>query len=288
MTITLCADSPIPTFNALYDALLASLPAELPSFNVPSLLALLNPIYDGFAHLPLELSQLIQELQNVQLNTTLMALIEPLVSFLGGALEDLLPKIPHTDLTLLDILSSQTDAIYTAVKVALEQGFTFPFVPNPIFGSISIPAIEAVNTVKMVLRGYQTLLVTLLTDLIEQVTELLLLEGLPALPTIPSLSEVKALILAAFPNFDDIEAIFLSGVDISALFATLSLAAGLPPLILPQPLFDGLSNFDIEFNEALSIFYSHAITAVMSVIVDFVQNILSMLSFNFPLLCISF
>ena len=114
MTIQLCTNTPIPTFNQLYQSLLdaiANLPNPIESLSIPNIPPLRNPIFDGKRLLSLELSQIVQALQTWQLNLTIKAILDPLVAIIGGGIDDLLPKIPHLDLGLLDILSMNTTEI---------------------------------------------------------------------------------------------------------------------------------------------------------------------------------
>lgn len=287
--ITLCATSPLPTFKSLYDAVTEHLTFPPVSIVIPTLPTLKMPIYEGFSNTNMEIVQLIQGLQDFQLQTTLMALIQPLVSFVGGALEDFLPKIPHTNLTLVDLLAANPSVIYQEIMAAIAiYGVNiFPFVPNPMFSNLSLPSIEIVNIVKMVVRGYYVALLNTITSLISQVTDILQISNLGAIPTIPTLSEMLSTLLLAFPEFANINQLIQSGLSIDVLFAALSFN-GFPPLVLPVPLIPSFSSYEIEFQEALSIIYGDFLTIPLAIIVDFVQNALSMLGFSFPTLCISF
>lgn len=287
--LTLCASSPLPTFQSLYDSVVSSLTFPPIAITIPSLPSLKVPIYAGFSNTNLEIVQLIQELQSFQLQTTLMALIQPLVDFLGGAVEDFLPKIPHTDLTLIDLLACNPSHIYDVIAAAIaEHGLgIFPFVPNPMFGSFLIPAIEAVNVVKMIVRGYYIAVLNVITSLISSVTDILVVAGLPTIPTIPTLSDITDALLAAFPQFNSLSELIQSGISVDAIFGTLSFS-GFLPLVIPSPLIPNFSSFEMEFQEGLSILYGDFLTAPLAIIVDFVQDTLGALGFDFPTLCISF
>jgi len=287
--INLCAPSPLPTFQSLYDPVVSHLTFPPIAITIPTLPSLKEPIYSGFSNTNLEIVQLVQELQNFQLQTTLMALIQPLVSFLGGALEDFLPKIPHTDLTLIDLLACNPNQIYDAIEVAIdEHGLSaFPFVPNPMFGSFSAPAIEAVNVVKMIVRGYYVAILNVITTLISSVTDILEVAGLPTIPTIPTLSDITDALLAAFPQFNSLSELIQSGISVDDIFGALSFG-GFPPLVIPSPLIPNFSSFEMEFQEGLSILYGDFLTVPLAIIVDFVQDTLGALGFDFTTLCISF
>jgi hypothetical protein len=286
MPLTFCATSPVPTFNSLYQAIVNSLTFPPIQFTIPSLPTIPNPIYAGFNCANLEIIQLVQGLQQFQMMTTLMAGLQPLVSFLGGAIDDLLPKISGTDLNLMSLLSINANQVYTAISTAIANGITFPFVPSPIFNGLTIPAVEAVATVKAVVNGYFMQVMDVLTDLIGQITEQLELPALPTLPQIPTLSDIQQVLLAAFPEFQTLQDLIQSGISVSQLFSALILA-GFPPLILPDPLIPSFSSFEIEFQEAITILHMELLSRPLTIIIDFLQNTLGQLGFEFPLLCVS-
>lgn len=285
MPLTFCATSPVPTFNSLYQAIVNSLTFPPIQFNIPSLPTIPNPIYAGFNCANLEMIQLVQGLQQLQLMATLTAGLQPLISFLGGAIEDLLPKISGTDLNLISLLTMDASQIYAAIAQALANGITFPFVPKPLFNRLTIPAVESVATVKAVVNGYFMQVMDLLTDLIGQITDQLELPVLPTLPQIPTLSEIQQALLAAFPEFDTLQALIQSGISVSQLFSAL-LFVGFPPLTLPDPLIPSFSSFEIEFQEAITILHMELLSKPLTIIVDFLQNTLGQLGFEFPLLCV--
>lgn len=286
MPLTFCATSPVPTFNSLYQAIANSLIFPPIEFTIPPLPTIPSPIYAGFRCSNLEIIQLVQGLQQFQMMTTLMAGLQPLVSFLGGVIDDLLPKISGTDLNLMSLLSSNANQVYTAISTAIANGITFPFVPSPIFNGLTIPAVEAVATVKAVVNGYFMQVMDVLTDLIGQITEQLELPALPTLPQIPTLSDIQQVLLAAFPEFQTLQDLIQSGISVSQLFSALILA-GFPPLILPDPLIPSFSSFEIEFQEAITILHMELLSNPLTIIIDFLQNTLGQLGFEFPLLCVS-
>jgi hypothetical protein len=196
----------------------------------------------------MELSQVVQELQQLQTMTTLTACLQPIASFLGGAIDDLVPGIP--------------------IKVAIQNGVTFPFLPNPMFSLFSIPEIELVEAVKAVMKGYMQTVMGVLIELIDDAVEQLELPGLPTIPTIPSdYSQLKDYILG------------LSG------YSTLkeALLAGWFPV---QNLFQGISNPEVEIQNQLSAYMNDLLMLPLTIIVDFCNDVLSVLGFSFPLVCI--
>lgn len=287
MAITLCCDVPVPTFTALYQSLMKGISGDIPELTIPKLPGLRSPIFDGFSHPGLELSNLVQELQQFQLSLTLFNVFKPLADFLGGALEDLLPKIPGTDLTLLDIIAMDSSRIYAAVQAAIDDGFKFLMLPNPIFPDLSIPALETVATVKAIIRSYPAMVVTKIKELVGLVTDALELPGLPSIPELPTRDAIVKAALEAFPEVEQIIDLLSDDFSVSDLFSAFALP-GFPPLILPKPLIPGMSAFSLEIEEAMSIFQADALGALVQPIVDFCEDTLGALGFEFPKICITF
>lgn len=286
-SIQICTNTAVPTYNQLMDAIQAHLP--IVQINVPDILGLLNPIYDRFSNFSLEISQILQELQSFQLMNTLKAMIDPMLSVVGVAIDEFLPKLPVLDLTLVDLLTMSPVAIYQKVKDAIAEYGIEAFeaiLPIPIFLTMSIPAIEIVTIVKMLKQYYLSMLVTKVEELVNQVTSILQIPGMPALPAIPTLADIKALALGLFPEATQLIDILKSGVSVASLFSMITIP-GIPALSLPDPLFPQLSSFDIEINEALVMLRAHMNTVTISSLVDFVEDKLSVLNIDFPTFCIN-
>ncbi|EON13161.1 hypothetical protein [Pandoraea sp. SD6-2] len=289
----ICATTPIPDFNGLYEAARASMTFPPQGITVPALPSLRNPIYPGLSRTNDEIVQLVQELQSYQMLTTFSSFLNPLTSFLGLSPASILPKIPGTALNLIDLLAMSPGAIYDGVAAALAEygSGIFPFVKTPIFQGLSIPSIEIVTTVKMAIKGYMNTLLGTVSGLIDQVTGKLKLPGMPALPTLPSFEAISAQIMGAFPGFPDLSALIRSGsVSLNALLASVgALVPAFPALpALPEPLIPNLSSFEHEFNEGLNVLYSSLVAYPMTLIMNFVTSTLSMLGFSFPAMCITF
>lgn len=285
MMIQVCANTPIPTFQGLIDSIRAQLPSQLPQFEIPDILGLPVPIYPDLSVFELEFQQIIQALQSLQLSSTLLNVVKPLVEFLGGSLNDLLPKIPGLPFSLFDLVELDADVIYTAIRQAIENQTSefLALLPLPLFDGLSIPSIETHNIVKMIKSYAMTLVLDLATDLVSQVTDILQISNGLALLQIPSLSQIKDLILAAFPEYGTIRDLLQSGIDIKSIF----LALNLPIIpVLPDTLLTGIKSPEIEFNELLTIFYTEFIASQISVLVDFVNNALGIIGFEFPTICI--
>lgn len=286
-SIQICTNTAVPSYNQLLEAIQAHLP--IVQINVPDILGLLNPIYDRFSNFSLEISQILQELQSFQLMNTLKAMIDPLLSVVGLAVDEFLPKLPVLGLTLVDLLTMSPATIYQKVRDAIAEYGIEAFeaiLPVPIFLTMSIPAIEIVTIVKMLKQYYITMVVTKVEVLVKQVTSILQIPGMSALPTIPTLADIKALAFGLFPDAGQLIDILKTGISVSSLFSMFSIP-GIPVLTLPEPLFPKLSSFDIEINEALVMLRAHMNTVAITSLVSFVEEKLSILNIEFPTFCIN-
>ena len=321
--ITICADSPIPSFDSIFNKIDFSFPPNfdfnLPAFppstslNLPALPSLPSPIYPDISHLSLELCQIAQEIQSFQLLSTLTNMINPLLSFAGG----LMPTIPLIGLSLTDLISCNPTALYDSIRKAILQfqfpdidftlpDFTlptfslpnismpsFPTLPIPMFGSLSIPSVELVNTVKLILKDYMNVVTGVITGLINKATSILQIASFPGIPAFPSMTEIMGQIselvkwpgfdinLPTFPSLD-----FLTGFSLNDLFGGLSFPS-FPSISLPDPLIPNYSNFELEFMEGLNIMFQTLITTPMNLIINFLNGPLSIIGFSFPTLCVS-
>ncbi|AJG19080.1 hypothetical protein [Cupriavidus basilensis] len=287
----LCASTPIPDFNSLYNGALSAMTFPPGSISIPALPTLPNPIYPDISNINGEIVQLVQELQSYQMLTTFTAFLTPLTSFLGLSLSSILPPIPGTALTLIDLLAMNPAPIYSGISAALAAHgpSIFPYLKTPIFGSLSVPSIELVTTVKMVVKGYMNNLLDTVFGLINQVTGNLHLPAMPALPTLPTLARIEAMVIAAFPGFGSLTALINSGnASLNALLGAV-VVPGFPALpALPVPLIPNYSSYEHEFNEGLNVLYSSLVAYPMTLIMSFVTGTLSMLGFSFPTVCITF
>lgn len=281
----------------------------IPPFIVPTLP---TPIYNKFSNLNMEVMQFVQGLQDFQLQTTLSLMIKPLADFLGGAIAGFLPTIPNTSINLVDLLAGNIEKIKREIAEALAiNPLAFPMLPTPLFNGFSIPNIEAISAMKLILKGYYKDVMMIIPGMIDSVVGILQLPGLPSLPTLPTLPDVKAMLLEkamalptipnvpavpgmpplppipAAPDMKDIPLLLkLKGIEIPDLFSMLSFP-GFPTLSLPKPLIPTMSNFELELNEALSILFADFLTIPLKKIMDFLEGTLGMLGFSFPTICIT-
>lgn len=319
----ICADSPIPSFDSIFNKINFSFPPNfdfnLPSIppsislNIPALPSLTNPIFPDISHLSLELCNIAQEIQSFQLLTTLSNMITPLLNFVGG----IIPAIPLIGLNLVDLLACNAAGLYKSIREAILQfqfpdidftlpNFTlpdfslpnisipsFPTVPVPMFGSLSIPSVELVNTVKLLLKDYMNVLTQTITGLIDQATSILQIGSFGGIPSFPSMTEIMGQLaeLVKWPNFDiNLPTFppldFLKGFSLNDMFGGLSFP-GFPSISLPDPLIPNYSNFELEFMEGFNIMLQSLITTPMTLIIGFLTGPLSLLGFSFPTLCVS-
>lgn len=302
----LCATSPIPSIDQLLSQFAPSLtfppvlrlPAipGLPRFGLPSLP---SPLFPDLNIPNLEMVTAALEMQASQMQMTMMGMIQPMLAFVGGALDSFLPKIPTLNLSLIDLLAGTPDRIIAAVKAAIANKLTIPFpsfvIPSPLFPTLTIPSIEAIQTMQMMVSNYMQGLTTKIVGLIGQVTGKLRI-GLPTFPTMPTADQIWAKVMSLvpslpnMPDFSHIVDLMRHGVgNLSAMLSSLTFP-GLPSLpSLPNPLIPSFHLPDIEFNMGLIAMGNNLVLGMLQPIKAFIDNTLSrFLSFSFPALCIDF
>jgi hypothetical protein len=282
----LCATIPIPDFNTLYNA---ALPAFKIPFTVPTLPSLPNPIYGNLKIPNVELLQIIQELQSYQFMTTFMSFLTPLTSFLGLSLDAILPKIPGTDLTLLDLMALIPNKISTAIQQALAHfgPGIFPALPVPLYYAVNIPSIQVTTAVKMAIKGYMNTLILLVESLINKVIGKLHLPGLPTIPVVPTMDVIMGMILGSIPTFPTSITALLNKYSLNALLARVVIP-GFPAFpALPEPLIPKLNMPEINLMEGINILYTNLLALPMTIMMDFCMRVLTMIGFSFPTICIT-
>lgn len=294
----ICAKIPIPTFNSIYAAALPSMVFPPGNIKVPSLPGIPSSVFPGLQSTNLEILQIVEQLQTYQFLLTFEALLLPLTKFLGIPLDSILPKIPGTALSLIDLLALTPAKIYSTITVMLKQtGYlgipakaglpSLLGVPNPLSYSIAIPAFNAITAVKGLINGYMSLLITTIINLINQVVSKLQLPGLPTIPSIPSLAGLQSTIIPTNLPIPQVTAV-LSGYSLNTLLAKAPIP-GFPSLpALPSPLVPSLNSPEFNFFEGLGLLYTHLISYPLTIIVNFVQKILGFLGFTFPTICVSY
>lgn len=88
---------------------------KIMSFQFPNIPGLPLPIFPDFSNYAMEISEMIESIQQFQLMTTIKAMAEPLVAIIGGQLKELLPKDPIFGLDILDIMDMSGGDLYQMV-----------------------------------------------------------------------------------------------------------------------------------------------------------------------------
>lgn len=291
-------DSPVPNLKDIKEDFLnqlSSVQDSIPNFQdfvetlteipIPKLLGLPDPIFSDYSNILQELMEIIDAIKYQADTLTMMNIFKPLVSVIGGSLEDLLPKIPALNFSIIDVVNGNIQGLYNAVVEALRNGVALPFLPVEMFEDFSNYAKESLLALKMILVGYKEILLDAMQGMIKQVMSIIDISGvLPTLPIIPSIDQLKDIVLAAFPEYESwYEAI--TNVDISKIIGLF----GLDSFILPENLFiPNFSNYEQYLMETFNQIKDHYLTLGLSMLVEFVESVLGILNFSFPSFYIRF
>lgn len=291
-------DSPVPNLKDIKEDFLnqlSSVQDSIPNFqdfietlteiSIPNLLGLPDPVFSDYSNILQELMEIIDAIKYQADTLTMMNIFKPLVSVIGGSLEDLLPKIPVLNFSIIDIVNGNIQGLYDAVVDALRNGITLPFLPIEMFENFSNYAKESLLALKMILVGYKEMLLNTLQGMIKQVMSILDISGvLPTLPIVPSIDQLKDIVLAAFPEYENWYEI-ITNVDISKITGLF----GLDSFILPENLFiPNFSNYEQYLMETFNQIKDRYLTLGLSMLVEFVESVLGVLNFSFPSFYIRF
>lgn len=258
---------------------------KLSGISLPNLLSLPDPLFLGYSNIIQELMEVIDAIKYQADTLTMMNIFKPLASVIGGALEDIIPKIPTLNFSIIDIVSGNIQGLYDAILSALKQGIKLPYLPTNLFESFSNYTKEALLSLKIILVGYKGLLLDTMQGMIKKAMSILDISGLlPILPKIPSIEELKQMVLAAFPDYTSWYEL-ITNVDVTKIISIFGLGAFLLPEIDFIPSFSNIEQYLMESFNQISDHYS---TLGLKMLVDFVENNLGMLGFSFPLFCIGF
>lgn len=180
--IMICTNTPVPTIAEIKQALLTSLENDLRGRlpNINPLMTLRSKIYGAYRNAELEMQQIAQEIAALQRFTSLSALIKPILKFLKLAnIDDFLPKIPGTVLTILDLLALSPDALY---RMALRQLPYRKYINR---------AIEQVQSVQLTILEYENMILAAAYEVIGLATKALRILGLE-IPGMDDLLDVAA------------------------------------------------------------------------------------------------
>lgn len=291
-------DSPVPNLKDIKEDFLnqlSSVQDSIPNFqefietlteiSIPNLLGLPDPIFSDYSNILQELMEIIDAIKYQADTLTIMNIFKPLVSVIGGSLENLLPKIPVLNFSIIDIVNGNIQGLYYAVVEALREGIALPFLPVEMFENFSNYAKESLLALKMILVGYKEILLDTMQGMIKQVMSTLDISGvLPTLPIIPSIDQLKDIVLAAFPEYESWYEI-ITNVDISKIIELF----GLDSFILPENIFiPNFSNYEQYLMETFNQIKDYYLTLGLNMLVEFVESVLGILNFSFPSFYIRF
>lgn len=298
----LCTDSPIPDLEDLKKQVndqIDNIQEEYEDFKefittlsdqvkIPIIPTLQEYIYEGYSSVMEEINEFIEGLKTYQDLLSQFNIIKVLADVIGGAIEDLIPKIPIIDISIIDILSGNIKALYAAVKQMILEQIQIPFVPLPLYETISNYTKEVVASVKIILTAYKNMLTTAITDMVKQVLDILEISAiLPLLFTVPTIEELKELLLSLFPDVYSIYEL-IKKYDIDYIMDMLKNILPFPIPNFTTPMTKFFSSLEEELNQKLNQIADFAGSLNMKMIIDFIKDNLSMLGIEFPTICIEF
>jgi len=267
---TICSPSLVPTYNDLHD-LLSPFYLELPSIILPLQQTLPSPVWPSIESPFQDLEASITEMIQSQASGLYNELLSVLTDFLSLSIEDIIPDIPgFPGFNFISILNGELQDMIDSIT----PNFDFSLVtllPNPIYPTLGIPDWQALVTVQTAINEYYQILTNIIQGLINQVTDILEIPGMPAFPTYPTLAEIQAL-LPAVPTIDDLFTISIPGFSFQ--------------LSMPQPLIPTMNTPDYDFLQGLRNLYSGLSTELVTLIIDFIDNLDPPLSFDLPTFCL--
>lgn len=289
--VQICATISIPDFNSLYNSALPSMTFPPGNITIPALPVIPDPIFPGIGCTNLEINMIIQQLQQYQLLITFKAFLQPLVDFIGISLDSILPKIPETDLTLIDLLALDANKIYAALAaLPLSVLQTLPGVPNPISYAFNAPSFSITIAIQGVIAGYMNTLISVVTSLINRALSILggHIPGLPTIPDVPSLSDLQALIIPPSLTIPEVTTL-LNQFSLNALLALIPIP-GFPAFpALPIPLVVSFNSPELNMMMGLSLLYTNLVMYPMTLIFNYIEQTLGhFIGFAFPKVCITF
>jgi hypothetical protein len=317
----ICLNTPLPTLDSILASFKYSLTFPPPFPKLPSLNIFLPsfgfPLFPNLNIPNLETVMAAIEFQAHQLITTVLAMIKPVIAKLGIAIDKFLPKIPGLPgLNLLDLISGNWQKLIAAVRKALDFGFSLPMLPIPLYPTLKIPDLHVAFTLQAIIANYMFIVIDKVAGIVQRVTKLFkgmpfptfpkfpspedilmsIISKIPGLPSFPSYAALleflkKKFQLPHIPSIADITAKLsnlVPNIDISALFAKISLPAMPKFPQLPNPLIPSFNMPDIELAMHMLAFNINLQLGLLKPIMDFILNVLGKkLSFTFPKLCIT-
>ncbi|MDE1830603.1 MAG: hypothetical protein KGI25_09800 [Thaumarchaeota archaeon] len=291
-TLSFCATPPLPTFNSLYQSVQPLLLGPFPVPSFPPLPTLPSPMFIGL-HIPnIEAVQFASELQCSQILNLILDMFKPVVSFLGLALNDILPKIPFLGINLIQLLEGDANVFIAQLEgIAANVILGISSLPSQLYNNYIIPALSNLQKYQLLIRSYFASLINVLFGLVNQVAHILSVGAL-TLPTIPDFGEFfNGYVFSILSQFIvTVDGILVLPVEISVVIALVgaALTAGLGlafDTILPEPLLPSLNLPEYTLLEQLKNLYTNFSVSPLQILLDFIVNTLQ-LSVTIPKICI--
>lgn len=210
MAIDICApfnikfDTPFPDFNSLF-AKIDFDKIKLPDYKLPSF-TLPDPLFKSLEIPAISFNFMITDLQEQNLIAILNTFLGKLLGFLGKGF-DILPKMPILDISFPELLASLgagMNKIYLKAIDLKDKLFSYFVIPS--YSGFSIPELEVVNKVRMLISSFIQSITSFAANLVNSVVSKVssvFKVGLPSLE-IPELPTLDSL-LAKLPNLPSID-----------------------------------------------------------------------------------
>lgn len=266
---------------------------EIPfGVNFPGLPTLPSPIFPSITMPSIEKFVMGMEMQLSQFLITIKAMVEPMLSLIGGDVASWFPSIPSLpDFNLISILQNGVDGVLNKIKELIDSGFDFdlPLLPT-LYPTMAIPVVKVLQTFQFIMRNHLVVIIMKIVNLIKQVTDHLEI-GAAVFPSIPTPEEIIAMmgsvIDSSIEKIDDF-VIYVKkhGMNAWEFLSKLSFP-GLPSM----PETPGIP-FDFKIPEItivsdISNFLSNLCLGVLRKIMEFIDSTLkNYMTFTFPTICI--
>ena len=298
--LKVCTNTPIPDIqdlkdqiNSQIDALKEQIPTfdelieHLSGFKIPNLMTIKDQIYEGYSNIVQEINEVIDGIKIEADMLSILNIYHPLIKVLGGVIEDFIPKIPFFNISIIDIINGKLGDFKKAIMDMIEKELNIPFVPLPLFESFKNVAKEAQTTLKLIITSYKQMVLDVATDMIKKVLDILQISALiPAMLKPPTLEELKNLVLESFPEYKSWYELITS-VSMDKILGVFS---AIPLPNFPKDSEEKETSFYSNFEEFLVNKFNQIIDNIIGIniktIIDFVENTLGQLGFEFPTFCV--
>lgn len=297
MSIEICTDCiTLPNFSNYYDQLVESKKEFDPS--ALSLPTMPSPLFSTITNPDIFISNLASQLSVNTFLNFIKAALEPLMTFVGAAL-DSLPKVPILNLSLDDLINGfDIDSLVEKYK---STDLSAPLLPDPLLPTASIPEYDVVQKIQSLINTYCGNLITFATGIIDSVIDKLskkpfnFTATFPELPELPTsfgdLMESAYAKIGAFSLDDMVEKYKSSGESSLPSLSSLFMGLGFPGLpnlnfAIPDPMFEEVSMPELEIAEIAKNYYMALVNACGAYIEQFCDLVKNFISFSFPTICV--